>query len=78
MRLLKLTIISLVLVCCTESSRADMFPSDAQKAQRLIYVKDNRTNLCFVRSYVMNSSMGSYDIYANVPCTPEVERLLVK
>ncbi len=78
MRLLKVMIISLVLVCCSEQSRADFFPSEGQKAQNLIYVRDNRTGLCFVRSYVTNSSMGSYDIYSNVPCSPAVESLLQK
>jgi hypothetical protein len=78
MRFLKVMTISLFLVCCSEQSRADFFPSEAKKAQSLMYVKDNRTNLCFVHNYVTNSNLGSYDIYTNVPCTPEVEKLLVK
>ena len=76
MRLLKVAIISLLLLGCSEQTRKEMFPSATESAQHIRYVKDKRTNLCFVYNYVTNSSMGSYDVYTNVPCTPEVEKLL--
>jgi len=80
MHLLRVTIISLLLAltACDEKSRAEAFPSEYQRAQTLSYVKDERTNLCFVHNYVMNSNLGTYHIFVNVPCTPEVEKLLSK
>jgi PBP1b-binding outer membrane lipoprotein LpoB len=78
MRLLKVVIISLVLTGCSEKAMNEAFPSEYQRAQNLSYVKDERTNLCFVHNYVQNSSLGTYHIFTNVPCSPEVEKLIKK
>jgi hypothetical protein len=75
--ILKILLVFLV-IGCDENTKKEFFPSPAQKANSITYVKDERTQLCFVYNYVTNSSMGSYDIFTNVPCSPEVEKLLVK
>jgi hypothetical protein len=49
-----------------------------QEAQTLEYYKDTRTNLCFVRNAVENSNGFAYNVFTNVPCTPEVEKLITK
>lgn len=64
------------LCSCSEQSRADLFPSAAQRASQITYVKDSRTNLCYVYNYVDNGHGFSSDIFVNVPCTPEVEKLI--
>jgi len=80
MRLLKVAIISLLLVGCSEETRKQMFPSPQVQAQGIRYVKDERTGLCFVDSTVDDGyhGMGTSHIYSSVPCTPEVEKLLSK
>ncbi len=78
MRLLKVMTISLLLVGCDEQTRKDMFPTPAEEAAQVHYYKDPRTNLCFVRSYVNEYPMGTATIFTNVPCTPEVEKLISK
>lgn len=62
---------------CTEESRKEWFPSASEAAQTIRYVKDNRTGLCFVYNAVSTSNGGG-TIYTNVPCSPEVERLVEK
>jgi hypothetical protein len=49
-----------------------------KEAQNIEYYKDSRTNLCFVRNIVCGSDGCCYNVFANVPCTPEVEKLLIK
>jgi len=71
-------IISLLLFACDPETRKEVFPSTARKANQISYYKDNRTNLCFAHSTVWNGHGTSSDIFANVPCTPEVESLLIK
>lgn len=44
------------------------------KADSIVYVKDSRTDLCFVITH----TYGGYSQFNNVPCTPEVERLISK
>ncbi len=74
--LLCLTVAS--LLCCDESTRREYFPPAQDRVQYLDYVKDNRTGLCFTFMSVTNSNGFSSDVFSNVPCTPEVERLLKK
>lgn len=38
------------------------------------YVKDDKTNLCFIDNYTNNGHLSVFHIYSNVPCTPEVEK----
>ena len=66
----------LCLVACSQQERDNFFPSLNKRAGQITYVKDSRTNLCFVYNEVTNSNLGSYDIFTNVPCTPEVEELI--
>lgn len=42
--------------------------------QNPIYVKDVRTNLCFV----VSRTTHGYEVLSNVPCTPEVLSLIGK
>lgn len=54
-------------------------PTETKKeAQTIDYYKDERTGLCFARSAVENSNGFGHNIFSYVPCTPEVEKLLVK
>lgn len=54
-----------------ESARKEMFPTLDEESKQIIYVKDKRTNLCFVRNMVYTSINST--IYTYVPCTTEVE-----
>lgn len=38
----------------------------------IVYTKDRRTNLCFASMYPTSTQY----VLTNVPCTPEVERLV--
>jgi hypothetical protein len=78
MRLLKVMIISLLLMACDESTKREWFPPAQDRVQSLSYVKDNRTGLCFTYMSVTNSNGFSSDVFSNVPCTPEVEKLIQK
>jgi len=49
-----------------------------KEAQNIEYYKDSRTNLCFVRNIVCGPNGYCDNVFANVPCTPEVENLLIK
>lgn len=80
MHLGKVVIISFLLLGCDAIGPHGCGPSGVQETQReattLEYYKDTRTNLCFVRNVVTNSNGFSDNVFANVPCTPEVEKLI--
>lgn len=79
MRLLKVMTTSLILLGCDAAQMdKEFFPTPQESAQKIQYVKDNRTGLCFVYNGVNNGHGFTQDVYANVPCTPEVEKLLSK
>lgn len=63
MRLLKGMIISLFLFGCS---------TPTEEINKIRYYKDIRTNLCFVENY----TYAGHIVFANVPCSPEVERLI--
>ncbi len=46
---------------------------DVNKAAEVEYLKDHRTDLCFAQYF-----NGKGWSVTNVPCTPEVQRLIVK
>jgi hypothetical protein len=71
---MKKILLLLCLVSCGVSGQAET----KKEAQSLDYYKDNKTNLCFVRNSVCNTNGICYNIFTNVPCTPEVENLLIK
>jgi len=75
---MKIILLCLCLVGCNEESREgfrkEVFPTVHEEAQRITYVKDTRTNLCFVRNSVL-TDVNSV-VFTNVPCTPEVEKLI--
>jgi len=73
-----LVFIGIMIGCLSscEAARAGFFPTIQEKANSITYVKDSRTGLCFVYNTVL-TNVNSV-IMTNVPCTPEVERLLVK
>lgn len=68
----KLILLLLCLVGCGVSGSTQT----KEEATRLEYYKDSRTNLCFVRNSVTNSNGFSDNVFTNVPCTPEVEKLV--
>lgn len=70
-----LFIISLSLITsCNEDFRKEVFPTVQEQANQLTYVKDNRTGLCFVYNTIFTDVNSK--VLTNVPCTPEVERLI--
>jgi hypothetical protein len=76
MKNIYLLIIMGTLLSCSKESWADVFPSTAERASQITYVKDSRTNLCYAYNSVNNGHGLSSDVFANVPCTPEVEKLI--
>ena len=72
----KLLVLCLLLMACTPETRKDLAPTDSERADRVSYFKDHRTNLCFAATYVSSYPIGQDMILTNVPCTPEVEKLL--
>lgn len=64
------------LLACNEQTRKEIAPTDSEKAAQVSYYKDPRTNLCFATSYVSEYPFGTATIFANVPCSPEVEKLI--
>lgn len=80
MRLLKASslLLLLSLVACDKASDSQLpKPSyDQKNAQSIAYVRDDRTGLCFVLSYVSEYPIGTATIYSHVPCTDRVEKLV--
>jgi len=74
----KLLLVFLFLMGCEESKQTDSpKPSwEAKQANSIVYTKDTRTNLCFALSTVGEYPIGTSVIVTNVPCTPEVEKLI--
>jgi hypothetical protein len=71
----KLLIFLVLMVGCDKAQ-----PSETDErflARSLVYFKDNRTNLCFAKRSVPPNGFG-FDggNVTNVPCTPEVEKLI--
>lgn len=69
-----------LLICltgCNKKMQDRMFQSEITKTHRMEYYKDTRTNLCFAENCVYSSVVGN-TVFVNVPCTPEVERLIEK
>jgi len=64
----KILLVFLLLGCETQKPQEEI--------QDIKYYKDYRTNLCFVNNSINNGHWGIYHIYSNVPCTPEVEKLI--
>ena len=73
----KLLILCLLLLGCNEETRKQLTPTVADEANQIRYYKDPRTNLCFATSYVSEYPIGQATIFANVPCSPEVEKLIL-
>lgn len=71
MRLLKASSLLFLLGCGITNTA-----QTKEEAKQLEYYKDTRTNLCFVRNAVENSNGFGYNVFTNVPCTPEVEALI--
>ena len=56
-----------------------LIPTPQGRVQYIRYYKDERTGLCFVDNTVNNGHVPFDDhIYTNVPCSPEVEKLIQK
>lgn len=72
----KLIIFCLLLFACTPETRKEFAPTPDEEANRIRYYKDNRTGLCFASSEVSEYPIGTAEVFTNVPCTPEVEKLL--
>jgi hypothetical protein len=73
---MKKLLLCLLLVGCNEAQREQVAPTPSQEGQHISYIKDRRTNLCFATSYVSEYPIGTATIFANVPCTPDVEKLI--
>jgi hypothetical protein len=72
---MKKFLLLLALVACDKDSVHE-FISPHDNVANVTYVKDSRTGFCFAVSYVSEYPVGTANIYNNVPCTPEVERLI--
>jgi len=57
---------------CTDPS----FRSSKQNVNHLSYYKDYRTNLCFVKNEIHTENAFIDEVFVNVPCTSEVEKLV--
>lgn len=85
MKTLLLAIASLLALSACDDLRSYGFKQappkesvEAREARTITYVKDSRTELCFVVNYVSGYPIGGSNIYSNVPCSPAVEALLPK
>ena len=72
----KIVIALLLLVGCATPEEQVRYSQI--KLHSLIYYKDDRTNLCFVDNDVYNHYGSDSHVFANVPCSPEVEVLIKK
>lgn len=74
----KILFLSLFLLSCKEI-RKELLITGNEEVQSIRYVKDHRTGLCFVFNYVAPTAYGGGGlVFTNVPCSPEVEKLLEK
>lgn len=77
-KILIVTGIALVLGACSPS--ADDVSNSSFDGEKIAYFKDYRTGLCFSMTAVSRMDSGgkwsSSVSHSNVPCTPEVEKLL--
>lgn len=80
MKKLLLIPLALVLVGCEPSMKE--VKKDLIETNKIGYVKDDRTNLCFgvilYERYDAAARAASGLAFTHVPCTPSVEMLLVK
>lgn len=78
-KLITVLFLALILVGCadfpsTQHDSKHAQDREASDLKRYHYVKDSRTNLCFL-SY---ASGGNAGLLTNVPCTEEVEKEIKK
>lgn len=66
------------LLLCACNSPTNVKVYENKEVNNLSYYKDNQTGLCFISSTVHSYPIGTDTIYSNVPCTPEVEKLIKK
>jgi hypothetical protein len=62
----KILLIAFLLLIGCKSSKVIL----QYDVNRFVYVRDDRTNLCFATYYLGDD----YGAFTNVPCTEEVER----
>ena len=70
-----LLLISLMLFGCADSNETinqNIINNYKNQMSYIIYLKDNRTNLCYAGNYLGTQ----YGVLTNVPCTPEVLELI--
>jgi hypothetical protein len=75
---MKYLCILLFLVGCNDQVKKSLLPSETDRVEKLTYHKDSRTGLCFVHNVVYSSTTVNSHIFTEVPCTPEVEKLIKK
>ncbi len=68
----------LILLLCLSGCNNSVFPTESERVNKIVYLKDIRTNLCFAVNYVHEYPIGEARIVTNVPCTNEVEKLIAK
>jgi hypothetical protein len=73
---MKLILICLLMLVGCERAERNQQKAIQESANNIQYIKDQRTGLCFVQSYVSEYPIGTATIYTNVPCSPEVELLI--
>ena len=74
--MIKYLFIFLCLVGCTAQDLSNFAPTTKERVNRIQYMKDTRTNLCFTVSDVNEYPLGTAIIFSNVPCSEEVEKLI--
>ncbi len=76
--LLILLSIVLFLTGCDSKTQKEANGEKGGMSDSMIYFKDKKTNLCFASIYSFSHGLANkVDSFTNVPCTPEVEKLLV-
>lgn len=71
-------VLALCLLACDEQTRKELAPTASEEANKIVYYRDSRTGLCYAASFVGEYPFGTATVFSNVPCSPEVEKLLAK
>ena len=74
-----LILLSLVLFFtgCDSKTQKEANGEKGGMSDSMIYFKDKKTNLCFASVDSVSHAYNKVDSFIYVPCTPEVEKLLV-
>lgn len=75
---MKKILLCLVFLLGCDKGSVDFFPHAGDEVNKIRYFKDSRTNLCFALSTFTGGGAlpQNESVFSNVPCTPEVEKLI--